>query len=150
MRAMKKETTILLAEDYDDDVALLRRAFQKAEVSGLRVVSNGDEAIEYLMGAGTYADREKYPFPGVMIIDMKMPRRSGLEVLQWVRQREPIKRLPVVVLTSSQSIRDVNEAHHFGANSYLVKPTDFSELVRLVRAFADYWLGVSKLPSIPE
>src|SRR5712671_1513263 len=98
---MKSDVTILLAEDYDDDVALLQRAFQKVEVGRLEVVRNGDEAIEYLLGGGPYSDRERYPFPNVMLIDMKMPRRSGLEVLQWVRQREPIKGLPVIVLTSS-------------------------------------------------
>jgi len=146
---MKKETTILLAEDDEDDVMLLRRAFQKAEVGGLQVVRNGDEAIHYLMGAEAYGDRTLYPFPGVLLIDIKMPRRSGLEVLQWVRQREPIKRLPIVVLSSSPSVREINEAHQYGANSYLVKPTEFQELVKLIRAFAEYWLYVSKLPSLP-
>jgi CheY-like chemotaxis protein len=144
---MKSDTTILLAEDYDDDVALLQRAFLKADIQRVRVVKNGDETIEYLEGAGPYADRERYPFPSILIIDIKMPRRSGFEVLQWMRAREATRRLPVIVLTSSQNIRDVNEAHDHGANSYLVKPTDFQELVRLISAFAEYWLTFSMLPS---
>jgi CheY-like chemotaxis protein len=144
---MKDDATILLAEDYGDDVALLRRAFNRAGVERVVVVANGDQAIEYLLGGGPYADRARYPFPSLLLLDIKMPRRSGLEVLQWVRQREPIKGLPIVVLTSSQSMRDVNDAHQFGANSYLVKPTDFRELVKVIKVFADYWLGTTRLPT---
>jgi CheY-like chemotaxis protein len=147
---MKSRTTILLAEDYDDDVALLQRAFQKAGVPGVRVVRNGDQMIDYLQGNGAYSDRDCHPFPNLLLLDIKMPRRSGLEVLQWIRAEKSTRRLPVVVLTSSQNIHDVNRAHDLGANSYLVKPNDFQELLRLIRTFADYWLMLSILPTTED
>jgi CheY-like chemotaxis protein len=144
---MKSNATILLAEDYDDDIALLQRAFLKAEISGVKIVRNGDEIIDYLVGSGRFEDRTLNPLPDLLLIDIKMPRRSGLEVLRWIRGNESTRRLPVVVLTSSQNIRDVNEAYDLGANSYLIKPTDFQELVRLIKAFGDYWLTFSMLPT---
>ncbi len=147
---MKEHTTILLAEDYDDDIALLQRAFERAQVRDVQVVRNGDEAIEYLKGVGRYANRGAHPFPDLLLLDIKMPRRSGLEVLEWVRQQRSLKRLPVIVLTSSQNMKDVNEAHELGANSYLVKPTDFRELVGLIKAFSDYWLSACTLPGSSE
>jgi CheY-like chemotaxis protein len=147
---MRSKTTILLAEDYEDDIALLQRAFQRVESNNVQVVRNGDEVIDYLKGSGPYADRRSVPWPGLLLIDIKMPRKSGLEVLQWIRHQDVLKRLPVVVLTSSQNIKDVNEAHEMGANSYLVKPTSFPDLVKLIRAFADYWLTVSTLPALPD
>ena len=146
---MKPQGTILLAEDYADDITLLQRAFQRTEITDVAVVRTGDQAIDYLCGQGNYADRQAHPFPSLVLIDIKMPRRSGLEVLQWIRQESPFKRLPVVVLTSSQNIKDINEAYDLGANSYLAKPTDFQQLVKLVQAFAEYWFSISRLPTIP-
>ena len=121
MSAVKVETgsqqTILLAEDLDDDIALLRRAFQKADVRNIQVVKNGEQVIDYLQSAGAYSDRKMYPFPAVLLLDLKMPRKSGLEVLEWVRSQESIRRLPIVAITSSQDIEVVNRAYDLGINS---------------------------------
>jgi CheY-like chemotaxis protein len=152
MSAAKVETgpqrTILLAEDLDDDVALLRRAFQRADVRNIQVVKNGEQAIDYLQSTGVYANREMYPFPAVLLLDLKMPRKSGLEVLEWVRSQESIRRLPVVAITSSQDIENVNRAYDLGINSCLMKPLKLTELIHLIKGFVEYWLVFSKHPTM--
>ena len=107
------ESTILLVEDDPDDVLLIQRAVRKAKIANpLQVVGNGDDAVAYLAGEGPYGDRERYPLPVLMLLDLKLPRRSGLEVLAWLR-RQPgdVRRLRVVILTSSRESSDVNTAH---------------------------------------
>ncbi|OLC08799.1 MAG: two-component system response regulator [Gemmatimonadetes bacterium 13_1_40CM_70_11] len=142
-------STILLVEDNPDDVLLIRRAFQKAGIGNPVVaVEHGDEAVAYLDGTGAYADRQRYPIPALVLLDLKLPRRSGLEVLGWVRQHEGLKRLPIVVLTSSRDEGDINKAYDLGANSYLVKPVAFDELLRLVRSVEGYWLMLNERPDV--
>jgi CheY-like chemotaxis protein len=144
---MSEHAVILLAEDEEDDVILIRRAFAKANISNpLHVVWNGQEAIAYLMGVGEYANRDEYPLPVLILLDLKMPRVGGFEVLQWLRQQPSLAPLPVLVLTSSERIRDVNEAYRLGANSFLVKPLDFENAVELSRLINDYWLKTTKIP----
>jgi len=141
--------TILLVEDNPDDVLLIRRAFQKAGIGNPVVaLDHGDDAVAYLDGTGTYSDRHRYPLPALMLLDLKLPRRSGLEVLAWVRQHEGLKRLPVVVLTSSRDEGDINQAYDLGANSYLVKPVAFDDLLRLVRSVEGYWLMLNERPDV--
>ena len=141
--------TILLVEDNPDDVLLIRRAFQKAGIGNPVVaLDHGDDAVAYLDGTGTYSDRHRYPLPALMLLDLKLPRRSGLEVLAWVRQHEGLKRLPVVVLTSSRDEGDINKAYDLGANSYLVKPVAFDDLLRLVRSVEGYWLMLNERPDV--
>jgi len=142
-------STILLVEDNPDDVLLIRRAFQKAGIGNPVVaLDHGDDAVAYLDGTGTYSDRHRYPLPALMLLDLKLPRRSGLEVLAWVRQHEGLKRLPVVVLTSSRDEGDINKAYDLGANSYLVKPVAFDDLLRLVRSVEGYWLMLNERPDV--
>ncbi len=142
-------STILLVEDNPDDVLLIRRAFQKAGIGNPVVaVEHGDEAVAYLDGTGAYADRQRYPIPALVLLDLKLPRRSGLEVLAWVRQHEGLKRLPIVVLTSSRDEGDINKAYDLGANSYLVKPVAFDELLRLVCSVEGYWLMLNERPDV--
>ena len=142
-------STILLVEDNPDDVVLIRRAFQKAGIGNPIVdLDHGDDAVAYLDGTGTYSDRHRYPLPALMLLDLKLPRRSGLEVLAWVRQHEGLKRLPVVVLTSSRDEGDINQAYDLGANSYLVKPVAFDDLLRLVRSVEGYWLMLNERPDV--
>src|SRR5207253_9751320 len=109
---------------------LIRKAVQKA-LSGipLAVVSNGQEAINYLEGVSVYADRAAYPFPDIVLLDLKMPLLNGFEVLRWVRQQPRLKRLPVIVLTGSVQDNDARRAYEMGANSYVIKPTDFNQLL---------------------
>ena len=110
---------ILLAEDDPNDVLLIERAFQRTHVANsLQVVRDGEEALAYLSGQGPFADRERHPLPVLLLMDLKMPRKSGLEVLEWVRQQPGLKRLPIVVLTSSNQGPDINRAYELGANSY--------------------------------
>jgi len=141
------QAVILLAEDRDDDVALIRRAFLKANIiNPLFVVRDGEEAMYYLSGEGKYANREEYPLPDLLLLDLKMPRMDGFELLRWVRQQPGLKALRIVVLTSSEEVRDVNEAYQLGANSFLVKPMDFEHFVKVSQALRGYWLWLNKTP----
>ncbi|RMF85886.1 MAG: response regulator [Nitrospinota bacterium] len=141
--------TILLVEDDPNDVLLIQRAFQRARIlNPLQVVRNGDEAVAYLGGQEPYADRGRYPLPILMLLDLKLPRGSGLEVLEWLQQQPGLRRLPVVVLTSSSESIDVNRAYDLGANSYLVKPVRFEDLLQMVRSLHFYWLILNTPPEI--
>ena len=132
---------ILLTEDDAADVLLLRRAFEKAGVTNpLQVVSDGDQAVAYLAGQDDYADRERHPLPALILLDIKLPRRSGLDVLTWVRQQPSLMGIPVIMLTSSQEPADISRAYDAGANAYHVKPVGFEELLGFVQALKAYWL----------
>jgi CheY-like chemotaxis protein len=140
---------ILIVEDDPNDLLLIQRAFGKARIlNPLQSVGNGDDAVAYLAGEGAYADREQHPFPVLVLLDLKLPRRSGLEVLQWIRAQAGLKRLPVVVLTSSKEATDVNQAYDLGANSYLVKPVGFDSLLELVKSLEVYWLILNQKPDV--
>src|SRR4051794_9848035 len=144
---MSDQAVILLAEDEEDYVLLIKHAFQKANIiNPLHIVWNGQEAIAYLMGAGKYANRDEYPLPDLFLLDLKMPRVNGFEVLDWLRKQSGLAALRVLVLTSSDAIRDVNEAYRLGANSFLVKPLDFQDVTNLSRLIKDFWLKASKAP----
>jgi CheY-like chemotaxis protein len=143
--------TVLLVEDNPDDVLLTRRAFAKANFPvPLEVVSDGEEALGYLQGAGTYSDRERFPLPMLLLLDLKLPRRSGFEVLEWLRGQPGLRRIPVVVLTSSGQSPDVNRAFDLGANSYLVKPVRLEDLVNLVKTLNLYWLLLNEKPDFQD
>lgn len=138
---------ILLVEDSPDDQLLIRRAFRKANLlNPLHVVGDGDAAVAYLAGEGAYADRAAHPLPAIVLLDLKLPRRSGLEVLSWIRARPEVRRTPVVVLTSSRDGDDVARAYELGANSYLVKPVAFDGLMEMVKSLGVYWMVMTELP----
>jgi CheY-like chemotaxis protein len=146
---MLNESLILIAEDNQEDAALLLRAFQKGHLlNPLQFVRDGDEAISYLKGEGKYANREEYPLPALVLLDLNMPRKNGFEVLEWVRQQPTLRLLRIVVLTVSEEIKDVNRAYQLGANSFLVKPVDFGDFLRLVAAIQGYWLWLSREPEV--
>jgi len=147
---MLNDQTILLAEDDANDVMLIQRAFQKAGLRNvLKIVRDGDAAIKYLRGDGPYADRDQYPLPFLLLLDLKMPGTDGFEVLEWLRDEAQLKRLLVVVLTSSNLQADVDRAYELGANSYLVKPVSFDEMVHLIQRFEIYWSEINRTPSSP-
>jgi CheY-like chemotaxis protein len=140
---------ILIAEDNEDEVLLIRRAFRNANViNPLFFVRNGEEVIEYLKGEGRFSNREEYPVPDLLLLDLKMPKVDGFEVLHWVRYQPQLKALRIVVLTNSSDVRDVNRAYRLGANSFLVKPVDFGQFVELSSAILGYWLWLSKVPEV--
>ncbi|GAO35645.1 chemotaxis protein CheY [Sulfuricella sp. T08] len=141
--------TILLVEDDANDVMLFQRAYRKCRLANpLQVVDDGEAALDYLAGRGKYADRASYPLPALVLLDFKLPRKSGLEVLAWMRERTELKRLPVVALTSSRERSDVNRAFDLGINSYLVKPVAFDNLLQLVKALGLYWLVLNENPDL--
>jgi len=143
--------TILLVEDDPNDVFLIQRAFRRINLANpIQVVQDGEAAVLYLSGQEPYADRDRYPFPILVLLDLKLPRRSGLEVLEWLRQQPKLKRLPVVVLTSSRENSDLNRAYDLGANSYLVKPVAFDGLLEMVRSLNQYWLILNEKPIIQD
>ena len=140
---------ILIAEDTEDDALIIRRALQKAAVPNpLHVVRNGEEVMAYLQGHRQFANRDEYPLPALLLLDLKMPRMDGFEVLSWIRHQPSLKALRVIVLTSSEDIRDVNKAYELGANSFLVKPMDFENSVEISKFLNDYWLRTDKAPDI--
>ncbi len=143
------QALILLVEDNDNDVLLLRRAFIKARVlNPLQVVRSGEEAIAYLSATGKYANRQEYPLPSLILLDLKMPGLDGFDVLRWIRQDPEMRVLRVVVLTSSDEMRDINLAYQLGANSFLVKPADFERFVEISQALNGYWLWLDKAPEL--
>ncbi|OKH36337.1 two-component system response regulator [Calothrix sp. HK-06] len=146
---MSSQDTILLVEDNPKDVLLIQRALRKAEIANpLQVVNDGDAAVLYLSGQAPYNDRNSYPLPVLILLDLKLPRRSGAEVLMWLRQQPGIKRLPVVVLTASQEYIDINNVYDLGVNAYIVKPVAFNDLVEIVKTLNLHWLIINEKPQI--
>lgn len=138
---MLDQVPILLAEDDENDVFLMRRALERAGVPNpLFVVRNGQEAIDYLAGKGQYAERKKFPLPGLMLLDLKMPWMDGFDVLKWLRGQRQFDRFPVVVLTSSKLQADVDQSRELGVYDYRVKPQSFDDLVRLLDDVRKCWL----------
>lgn len=142
------EMQILLVEDNADDVLLIRRAFKRGNVAtAMTVLGDGDSAVAYLGGEPPYADRARHPLPQLVLLDLKLPCRSGLEVLEWARAQPQLRSLVVVVLTSSREGRDIERAYALGANSFLVKPVEFDGLCELVTTMDRYWIGLNEFPA---
>jgi CheY-like chemotaxis protein len=136
---------LLLVEDNDDDAFLMRLSLKAAGViQPLHVAEDGQQAIDYLAGRGPYADREKYPLPSVVFLDLKLPFKSGHEVLAWIRNQRDLAQIIVLVLSSSNQPSDLEEAYRLGANSYVVKPAATEELVEWAAAFKRYWLDFNR------
>ena len=141
-------TNRVLIAVYDPiDVFLLERAFAAASAPvSLRFVRDGQEAIDYLEGKEGFADRNANPLPSLMLLDLKMPRLNGFDVLLWLRKQPGLKRLLVTVLTSSDHPEDINRAYDLGANSYLLKPHNSHELADMVKRVQKYWLEMNQMP----
>lgn len=138
---------ILHAEDNPDDVLLIQLAFRKTGIAfTTAVVEDGAQAIAYLKGEGDYADRQKHPLPTLALLDIKIPRYSGLEVLEWIRSRKRFSALPVLMLTSSRNLDDVRRAYELGVNAYLVKAVEYEDLQDTIRSLAQFWLKKNILP----
>ncbi len=140
---------VLAADDNPDDLRLLQFAWRTANVSApLEVVQGGEEIIAYLRGADRFADRKLHPLPQLLLLDLKMPRKDGFEVLQWIRSQPGLRRLPVVVLTASLHKEDVQRAFDVGASAFLVKPVELQQLVQMVKAIDGFWMTHSQLPNL--
>ena len=133
--------TVLLVEDDLNDIFLVKRAFKMAHLpEPLQVVTDGQEAINYLKGEGKYANRQGYPIPKLIVMDIKMPRRTGFEVLEWVKgDGRPLRRIPIVIVSSSDNPDDINRAYELGANAYMVKPVNFKAVEHLFESITHYW-----------
>jgi CheY-like chemotaxis protein len=143
---MNDESSILLVEDNPDDAELVRYAFEKVAIGNPLVsLSDGDAAVEFLIGAGVYADRKRHPLPALILLDLKLPRRSGFEVLRFIRDQQATRHTPVVVLTSSNQQDDIRRAYEDGANSYLIKPVGRDALIEMVRSLNAYWIKLNQV-----
>ncbi|MCF2143276.1 MAG: response regulator [Candidatus Heimdallarchaeota archaeon] len=140
---------ILLAEDNQDDIILTQRAFNKSNIlNELIVVHDGEEALDFLFGKGKYEDRDTKKLPELVLLDLKMPKIDGLEVLKKMREHPLTKHIPVVILTTSQEESDMIKSYCYGANSYIIKPVDFNQFVNAVKQLGLYWLVLNKRPKI--
>ena len=144
---MSEAFVILLVEDDADDVFFLKEAFARAGLgAAVHVARDGEEACSYLLGEGAYCDRAAHPCPSLILLDLKLPRKSGLEFLEWRRGQPRFSRVPTVVLTSSLAAADLASAYELGANSYLLKPVDAAAQLEMVKLIGAYWGGLNKLP----
>ena len=138
---MKSNGNILLVEDNQSDVELTRRAIQKSRIANeLVVVDDGQKALDYLFGTGEYAGRDISVAPALVLLDLKLPKVPGLEVLRRIRTEENLKPLPVVILTTSSEKRDIAAGYNLNVNSYIRKPVDFEQFVECVKQLGLYWL----------
>jgi len=141
MKIEPHQSVILLAEDREDDILIMRKAFAQTHFPGsLFVVRDGEEAIAYLEGAKPYTNRGEYPLPALLLLDLKMPRKSGFEVLAWIRQQSYLAALRVIVLTSSEATADLSQAYELGAHSFLAKPSEFQDMIQLTQFINGFWL----------
>ena len=138
---------ILLVEDREADAFLLQYAYQRAEIPiPLQVVTDGQMAIDYLAGTGKFGDRAQFPLPGLVLLDLKLPYVMGMEVLAWIRQQPSLKRLIVIILSSSINESDIAQAYELGVNAYLVKPSDMDTMADMCKALKHFWLTHNKSP----
>ena len=141
--------TILHVDDDPGDRELVQHAFKSLQVKlNIQWVEDGQAATDYLSGVGIYGNRESFPLPELMLLDLKMPRKNGFEVLEWVRHEDSLKWLPVVVFTASNAPRDIKRCLEIGANSVVVKPTDYGHLVSCLKDVHHYWFEINRQPEV--
>lgn len=145
---MNEKQTILLVDDSDDDLSLLKHACRAAHFkASLQTVSNGEEAVAYLKGEGAYCNRDKFPLPIVMLLDLNMPGTNGFGVLTWLRTQPALRRLTIITLTASPRPEDVERAFDLGTNAYLVKPATMAGLIAMICCLRD-WLEYNHFPPL--
>ncbi len=138
---MTTSMTLLLVDDNEDDIFFTKQALREAKITNpVQTAADGQAAINYLNGTGKYENRGQFPLPGLMLLDLKMPGKSGFEVLQWLREQPELSTLIVIVLTTSRECSDIQRAYQLGANSYLQKPSDTRVLAEMMLALKSYWL----------
>lgn len=143
--------TILMADDDPDDRLMTQEAFAECRVANpLLFVNDGEELMDYLRRRGDFADEQRYPLPGLILLDLNMPRRDGREALREIKSDPALRGIPVVILTTSKAEEDVLRSYRDGVNSFITKPVTFSALVEVVQVLGKYWLEVVDLPAEPE
>ena len=148
-KQMKDDLLILIAEDNDDDGYLIQQALKRVGLSHpTYVCGDGQETMDYLQGAGVYADRQRYPMPRMLIMDLRMPIVSGSDVLRWIKEHPKCAVIPTVILTSSENPMDIQQSDELGANAYLVKPPNIRALEEKLRRLDSFW-SVCELPNLP-
>jgi len=142
-----KDKVILLVEDNPSDIGLTQRALSKSHIANeMIVVEDGQQALDYLFGGGEYKDRDLNDLPALILLDLKLPRISGLDVLRMIRTDERTSRLPVVILTTSEEQLDIEQSYDLHANSYIRKPVDFTQFVEAIQNMGLYWLVLNEPP----
>jgi CheY-like chemotaxis protein len=147
---MANKPIFLLLEDSEDDALLVQRAFERGNIlNPMITLRNAEEGMAYLLGLGAYTDRQQFPVPALILLDLKLPGMDGFDFLRWLRQHPGLEKIRVVVLSSSERVRDIDRAYKLGANSYLIKPLDFERFVEISMALNGYWLWLDKRPEEP-
>ena len=147
MEPIPRPITILMADDDVEDCMLVRDAWEESRLANdLRFVNDGVELMDYLKRRGDYADRADSPRPGIILLDLNMPRKDGREALEEIKKDSELKSIPVVVLTSSQAEADIARSYDLGVNSYITKPVTFESLVEVIKGLGLYWFEIVKLP----
>jgi CheY-like chemotaxis protein len=142
---------ILLVEDDQNDVFFLQHAFEAAGIANrLQVVEDGEQAINYLAGQGQFTDRSGFPLPCLVLLDLNLPLKTGLDVLRWLHEQPSLQTLLFIVLTSSQNSRDIDEAYRLGARSFLVKPHSLEQRLNMAKAIKVYWLEMNEFPTMSQ
>jgi CheY-like chemotaxis protein len=143
----KKSVVVLVADDDPDDCLLIKEAFKKGVlVNGLRFVEDGEELMDYLRRRGKYANPSSSPRPGIILLDLNMPRKNGREALKEIKSDPNLRSIPVVILTTSKDEEDILRSYDLGANSFITKPVTFPGLIDAVKSLGKYWLEIVELP----
>jgi CheY-like chemotaxis protein len=138
---MPPKATILLVDDQQDDARLVQRCFERARIlNPLMVLNSGQDCVKYLSGAGEFSDREEFPLPALLLLDLRMPGMDGYEVISWIRSRPEFQKLRIVVLTGFGDMASVSKAYQQGANSFITKPMDFEKFIEISQTFGGLWL----------
>ncbi len=147
MKGSQTTVTILMADDDEDDHILVRDALAESQLPiDLHIVSNGEELLNYLYNRGLYSDKSQAPRPGLILLDLNMPKKNGLEVLKDIKTDPILRRIPVIVLSTSNDQQDIYQTYDLGANSFITKPVTFAALVEIMKNIGKYWFEIVQLP----
>ncbi len=145
---IKNQVPILIADDDKEDCEMIREAFQESRLlNQLFFVHDGEELMSYLKHEGKYEDRTQYPMPGLILLDLNMPKKDGREAIHEIKSSDELRQIPIVVLTTSQAEEDVFRTYNLGVNSLITKPVDFTSLVQIMKDLGHYWFEIVKLPT---
>jgi CheY-like chemotaxis protein len=143
-----KPINILIADDDNDDRMLIKEALIESRLTnGLHFVEDGEQLMDYLLNKGAFADKEKYPLPGLILLDLNMPRKDGREALKEIKENARLRSIPVIILTTSKAEEDILKTYNLGVNSFITKPVSFAALVEIMKTLNKYWLEIVELPS---
>ncbi|MFN7312282.1 MAG: response regulator [Bacteroidota bacterium] len=144
---LSKSVTILIAEDDEEDRMLTADAMRESRIkNSIDFVEDGEVLMDYLLNRGEYADKAKYPAPGIILLDLNMPRKDGREALREIKSHDMLKRIPVVILTTSKAEEDIIRSYDLGVNSFITKPVTFEGLIKVMSAIGAYWFDIVELP----